>query len=56
MINNSDCLTEIRTDLAGIRRDIGDLRAELMFLRVVIENAARLIHHANEEPKTDHIT
>jgi hypothetical protein len=33
----------IQADIVQIRRDIGDLKADIMMLRVIIENAARLM-------------
>jgi hypothetical protein len=46
----------IQADIAQIRSDLSDLKAEIMLLRVIIENAARLMPDATQEPQTDHLT
>jgi hypothetical protein len=53
---DAEALQSIRADIAQIRQDIGDLKAEFMLLRVIIENAARLMADATMERRTDHLT
>jgi hypothetical protein len=53
---DAEPLQSIRADIAQIRGDLGDLKAEIMLLRVIIENAARLMADATQEPRTDRLT